>query len=185
MTDVEELLLKSEKRQKWILEQMEKLRKGEIDKEGFWSDFSKKRYESAQVLLNNIKEKLPEIKKLFSEINAEWSYEDGLYRFYHYSYKVYFLQTMTEKMVVLFDSMAPGDYSFSSFFIQILKEGTGKKFSLEVNDRWTQETRPIVEAFLHAKYFLEMMVKYGEKYEKAPNIMDYGWAALLELYNIR
>ena len=29
------------------------------------------------------------------------------------------------------------------------------------NDDWPRHARPLVEAFLHAKYFVEMMVKYG------------------------
>ena len=32
---------------------------------------------------------------------------------------------------------------------------------MEMNQRWTEATRPIVEAFFHARYFLEMVCKYG------------------------
>lgn len=46
-------------------------------------------------------------------------------------------------------------------------------------------TRPIVEAFLHAKYFLEMMIKYAREMDAAPIMLPTGWAAILELYNQR
>jgi hypothetical protein len=53
------------------------------------------------------------------------------------------------------------------------------------NDRWLSETRPIIEAFFHARYFLEMAVHYGQALDKPPNAMPSGWAALLYLYNLR
>jgi hypothetical protein len=53
------------------------------------------------------------------------------------------------------------------------------------NQKWAMITRPIVEAFLHSKYFIEMAVKYGKELEEAPQCMPSGWAALTELYKIR
>jgi len=55
--------------------------------------------------------------------------------------------------------------SFCIEYEEILKEGIGKKFEMSHNQRWTQETRPIIEAFLHTKYFLEMGLKYGLELE--------------------
>jgi hypothetical protein len=46
---------------------------------------------------------------------------------------------------------------------QIIAEGTGKEFDLSMNDRWLAETRPIFEAFFHAKHMLEMVVKCGRE----------------------
>jgi hypothetical protein len=69
--------------------------------------------------------------------------------------------------------------------MQIVKEGTGKTFENEHNRRWPQETRPIVEAFFHARYFLEMAVRYGKDLEHPPRMLPSGWAALLYLYNLR
>ena len=56
---------------------------------------------------------------------------------------------------------------------------------MEHNKRWAEVTRPMVEAFFHAKYFLEMSVKYGKEYEEIVFPIDSGWAAVLELYEIR
>ena len=63
--------------------------------------------------------------------------------------------------------------------------GTGIQFEREHNRRWREVTGPIVEAFLHAKYFLEMAVKYGEKLEEPPTMLPSGWAAFLYLFNLR
>jgi hypothetical protein len=52
---------------------------------------------------------------------------------------------------------------------QIIAEGTSKKFSAETNQRWLEETRPILEAFFHAKTMLELAVKYGSELEHAPH----------------
>lgn len=42
-----------------------------------------------------------------------------------------------------------------------------------------------VEAFLHAKSFLEMVVKYGKELETAQNLLPSGWAAVLCFYDLR
>jgi hypothetical protein len=39
--------------------------------------------------LKNIKEQLPELEKLLAASNDHWVMEDGVYRFYHQSFKVY------------------------------------------------------------------------------------------------
>ena len=69
--------------------------------------------------------------------------------------------------------------------MEIVKEGTGKTFKLEANENWTRETRPIVEAFFHARELLRYMHRYGQSLEHAPNGLPSGWAAVLYLYNIR
>jgi hypothetical protein len=73
----------------------------------------------------------------------------------------------------------------NEWFQQILAKGTGKTFAMEDNKNWLDVTRPILEAFFHARYFLEMAVKYGRELEYPPRVMPSGWAALLYLYNLR
>jgi hypothetical protein len=73
----------------------------------------------------------------------------------------------------------------NEYFMQIVAEGTGKAFSPEDNQIWLETTRPIVEAFFHARHFLEMAVKYGRQLGYPPRVMPSGWAALLYLYNLR
>jgi hypothetical protein len=46
-------------------------------------------------------------------------------------------------------------------------------------------SRPIVEAFLHARYFLEMAVRYGRELKATPMPLPSGLAALLYLYDLR
>ena len=71
-------------------------------------------------------------------------------------------------------------------FEEIIKAGaSGKEFKPEHNENWTYHTRPFVEAFLHAKFFLEMVVKYGKELEAAQNLLPPGWAAVLCLYDLR
>jgi hypothetical protein len=56
---------------------------------------------------------------------------------------------------------------------------------MEDNQHWAERTAPIVQAFLHARYFLEMAVKYAEAFREPPKNMPSGWAALLCLYRMR
>ena len=81
-------------------------------------------------------------------------------------------------------ALAP-DRPLNEWFIAILEDGTDKTFEPEHNRRWLAVTRPIVEAFFHARYFLEMAVKYGRELERPPNLLPSGWAALLYLYRLR
>jgi hypothetical protein len=138
-------------------------------------------------LLANIKARLPELEQLLEKANAVWGYEDPIYRFYHHSFKVYSLQDNTREIVDALYLLAPDGTTINAIFHQILTEGgiSGKKFEHDHNQAWTQHTRPFVEAFFHARFFLEMAVRYGRKLDMAPDGLPSGWAALLYLYNIR
>jgi hypothetical protein len=137
-------------------------------------------------LLANIKSQLPELETLLQEMNSHWLYEDSIYRFYHQSFKVYGLQEETRKIVEALKSVAPEGAAFCKEFEEIYSAGaSGKPFEMEHNRNWTAHTRVFVEAFFHAKFFLEMAVKYGKELEQAPNSLPSGWAALLCLYNLR
>jgi hypothetical protein len=40
-----------------------------------------------------------------------------------------------------------------------ISEGTNQTWQMDHNQRWMEEVRPIVEAFLHTRYFLDMAVR--------------------------
>ena len=136
------------------------------------------------ILLDNIQERLGLLKHLL--ITAQGlTYEDRLYRFYHHSGKVYYLQELTEEIVKNLAEICPHDREpFCDDFQEIYNEGTGWEYDRRVRKSDAVAARRIVEAFLHAKYFLEMVVKYGEKFENAPINMPSGWAALSKLYRV-
>jgi hypothetical protein len=101
-------------------------------------------------LLKGIKARLPDLEKLLEKASSHWHAEDGFYRFYHQSFKVYGLQQDTAEIVRVLRSLLP-DRTLNPWFEQIVREGTGKEFSHEHNKRWLAETRPILEAFFHAR----------------------------------
>ena len=135
-------------------------------------------------LLKNLKTELPVLKKLLEDCSGPWGYEDPIYRFYHQSYKMYHLQGQTIEIVSKLQVLLP-DVPLNEWFMQIIKEGTEKSFTGEDNRNWLALTRPIVEAFFHARYFLEMAVKYGKELDSLPRLLPSGWAAFLYLYNLR
>ena len=135
-------------------------------------------------LLAAIGKELSRLEELLRSVNSEWAYEDSIYRFYHQSFKVFGLQGLTENIVEALRGLAP-HLPLNPWFTEIASEGTGKEFSVEINQRWTEATRPIVEAFFHARYFLEMACKYGNELTEPPQPMPSGWAALMELYGLR
>ena len=142
--------------------------------------------EKQNQLLANIKANLSVLETLLEEISSHWGYEDSIYRFYHQSFKVYGLQNKTRRIVDALRYLAPEGRSLCKEFEQIIKEGaSGKEFKHEHNEKWTHHTRPFVEAFFHAKFFLEMVVKYGKEMEEPPEMLPSGWAAVLCLYILR
>ena len=135
-------------------------------------------------LFQNLKAQLPALEKLLAKCSGLWGYEDPIYRFYHQSLKVFHLQDKTLALVAALQALAPNRH-LNPRFTQIVYEGTGKEFTLGDNSHWPERTRPIVEAFFHARYFLEMAVKYGRELDAPPDPLPGGWAAFLYLYNLR
>ena len=135
-------------------------------------------------LLINIGKNLEALTELLEKCSSMWDYEDMVYRFYHHSFKVYRIQELTEEMARLFKSLLPGQ-ELNKGYLEIIKVGTGITYSIEHNKNWAKITRPILEAYFHSRYFLEMMVKYGRELQSPPEVLPSGWAAVLYLYNIR
>jgi hypothetical protein len=135
-------------------------------------------------LLANLRAALPSLETLFEECSSHWGYEDPLYRFYHKSFKVYSLQAKTTRIVEALHALAP-QRKLDERFQRILSDGTSRRFEMGHNEKWLEETRPIVEAFFHARYFLEMAVRYGKTLQRPPELLPSGWAAFLGLYGLR
>jgi hypothetical protein len=102
-------------------------------------------------LLANIKRDLDDLTVLLGQVSAQWEYEDFVYRFWYRSFKVFAIQAATEKMVAALRALAPNGCSLDGWFTQVLAEGTSREFSYEDNERWLEVTRPMVEAFFHAR----------------------------------
>lgn len=124
--------------------------------------------ENANKLLRNIKQQLPKLEEMLAHVEGHWCMEDGFYRFYHQSFKVYHLQQLTEGICKALQSLFP-DRPMNRWFTEILAQGTGNVFKMSHNKEWLRHTRPIVEAFSHAHYFLKLAVKYGRELERAPD----------------
>ena len=131
----------------------------------------------------NLKVQGEELARLLESVSGHSGYEDPVYRFYHQSFKVYALGESTTQIVAALQRLLP-ERPLNPWFLEIVRDGTGKEFKLEDNSRWLQVTRPIVEAFFHARYFLEMACRYREPPEKDQPLPS-GWAALLYLFNLR
>jgi hypothetical protein len=127
--------------------------------------------------------RIDELKALLEESSNHSGFEDPIYRFYHQSFKVYALQERTKAIVRLLASLVP-DRALNPWFLQIVAEGTGKQFTPRDNVEWSRVTRPILEAFFHARFFLEMAVRYAYV-DEPPRRLPSGYAALLYLYELR
>jgi hypothetical protein len=140
-------------------------------------------YSRIDALFLRIKAALPELEEVAREL--EEAEEDGVYRFYHGSFKVFYLQDPVKKAFELIKKIGGEDDPPLFDYSRIVEVGTARGFRLETNDNWDAETRPILEAFWHTKYFVLNMIKYGKKLEKVEMPLDYGMAAVLYLYELR
>jgi len=134
-------------------------------------------------LRENLQAQAEELTKLLDSVSDHWGYEDPIYRFYHQSFKVYRLGKSTANIVEALKRLLP-DQPLNPWFLKIVQEGTGKEFKPEDNEQWTGVTRPIVEAFFHARFFLKMACRYKEP-PKRGQPLPSGWAAFLYLFNMR
>lgn len=134
-------------------------------------------------LLANVRVQHDALKALLDASSDHWDFEDPVYRFYHQSFKVFWLQQQTDTIVRRLSSLLP-DRPLHPWFLQIVRQGTGKEFTTADNNGWTLVTRPIVEAFFHARFFLEMAVRYAAV-DAPPRPLPSGYAALLYLYQLR
>src|SRR3954451_23376017 len=136
-----------------------------------------------EAFLQSLRRDREDLERLLARCGDRWIYEDSIYRFYHQSFKVYGLQGTTQAIVQRLQALAP-DRPLNPWFSQIVEAGTGKTFQSEDNARWTEVTRPILEAFFHARFFLEMAVRYADLQEP-PRMLPSGYAALLYLFGLR
>lgn len=135
-------------------------------------------------LFANLKASRKRLTSLLLKYSGESAYFDPVYRYYHQSFKVFGLQTATLELVSVLQALAP-DRKLNPRFMQIVSEGTGKTFEMEHNQRWDEVTRPVVEAFFHARFFLETAVRSAKALEAPPQSLPSDWAALLHLYQLR
>jgi hypothetical protein len=129
--------------------------------------------------------RLPELEKLLAASNDHWVMEDGVYRFYHQSFKVYDrLQPITLEITKALQQLLP-HHELNGWFADIVAAGTQERFTPEHNRNWMKHTRPILEAFFHAHFMLKMVCKYGKELSEPPRLLPSGWAAVLYLFNLR
>jgi hypothetical protein len=89
-------------------------------------------------LVAEIKRKMSILENLLSAVRNEWIYEDRIYRFYHFSYKVYDLQESTKEIVAALHSLSL-ERKLNSMFMTIIEEGTGKFLAVRIiSTGWNQ-----------------------------------------------
>jgi len=139
---------------------------------------------TCNALLKNIKAKrgdLDSIHQLLQDIEPEL-----VYRFYHQSFKVFWFKDALKHAKEVFLQLAPDGCKLNSWFTEIVDAGLIAEFSdATTNANWLAETRPILEALWHCKFFVEQMLSAAGTLDSSPMSLPYDWAAVLYLYNLR
>jgi hypothetical protein len=139
--------------------------------------------ERINALFLRIKARLPELVEIAATL--EEAEEDGVYRLYHGSYKFFYLQDPVKVAFEVIKEIG-GESDPPHFeYARIVAAGTTHQMSAPTNQNWEAETKPILEAFWHTKYFINMMVKYAKELETVEMPMQPGMAAVLYLFELR
>lgn len=147
------------------------------------AQMEKKKQTEAE-LLANAKARLPDIEALLAAF--ERAEEDAVYRYYHQSFKVFGQQAMIRRARELLHHLAPDAQSLDDGFERICHDALDHEFKMSrTNTNWGAETRPILEAFWHCKYFLGQLNRYAREIDEPVDMLPEGWAAVLELYGLR
>ncbi len=136
-----------------------------------------------RALLQALHERHDQLAALLARLSGHAHYEDPVYRFYHQSFKVFLIQGATQAIVAELASLAPGR-PLHPLFVEIVTRGTEQRFGSAHAEDWPEATAPLLTAFFHARYFLEMAVRYARLTEP-PVPLPSGYAALLELFGLR
>ncbi len=142
------------------------------------------RQRAEAVLLRHAKERLEDLDVLLDSFRQ--AEEDGVYRYYHRSFKVYALQALVREALAVLRELAPSGCTLDGSFASICRAALEHDFDIgRSNANWDPETRPILEAFWHCEYFLEQLARYGRELSEPSGSLPSGWAAVLELYGVR
>jgi hypothetical protein len=142
-------------------------------------------WERIHALASRIVARLPKLEELAEEL--EDAGEEGIYRYYHGSFKVFNLQDPVKEAFALIKEIGGEDDPPSFEYAAIVEAGTAYDFKLEMNDNWEASTKPILEAFWHTQYFVKMMIKYAKGMEtiEKGEPFESGAAAVLYLFELR
>jgi hypothetical protein len=141
--------------------------------------------EKQNKLLHLIKINKKELRRIIKEISKNDLFENHMYRFYSESYKVIHIRDQVIRMIELLKKLAPEGYKLNEKFNEIIA-GIEYDKNLDEEDFQNEisKSRQYTEALFHCKFLLENSIKYGRSLRKAPEILPYGWACLISLYNI-
>jgi len=125
--------------------------------------------EKEKELLKNIKGDLRNLESMIK--TAKDVEEEGFYRFYDGSYKATLIKYSTDDFLRALKRISPNSENhFSDEFNYIIKQqekvDTSKTIRIIKNPQ--QEFLPLFTAYSHAKYFIEMAIKYGRTLEEPP-----------------
>jgi hypothetical protein len=87
--------------------------------------------------------------------------------------------------VQFFEKLAPESSKLNEWYRNIVELGLAKDFTDSTNTNWLEETRPLLEAFWHTKFFVTQMRSSAADLEIVPEILPYYWASGLYLYDLR
>ncbi len=124
----------------------------------------------ARALLAAIHAALPALEALLAKVSGEWGFEEPVYRFYQQSDRVFAVAAATDEIVAALAALAPGR-ALAPAFTDIVRR--------------SDDPRRLLEAFFHARAFLDMLVKYGRQLAIPPARLPVGWAGVLQLYGLR
>lgn len=115
--------------------------------------------------------------------------EDGVYRFYHQSFKVATLYEAAQNALDILRRLSPAGTQLNPWFVAIAEEAqaawTSPPDLAARNRNWPAAARPVVELAFHCDYFLRQLARTETQEYASLQVLPSGVAAVLELYGLR
>ena len=138
----------------------------------------------SEVLLLNLKENLPAIESLAQSFAADEA--DAVYRWYHWSFKIFGRQTAIRRAVELFETVSPEGRPLNGWFMQLVNDASRQTFdNSRTNQNWFEETLPILTAWMHCHVFLKNMARSARELESSRQVLPDHWALTLYVFDCR
>lgn len=92
------------------------------------------------------------------------------------------LQTYTQDATALFREISPDGGRLNPLYEQVIQDAAQRARSLRYEEQQA-DGRPIIEAFTHASFFVEQLVRLC-RLEAVPQVVSAGQLCVLQLFNL-
>ncbi|TSI05278.1 hypothetical protein [Lysinibacillus sp. BW-2-10] len=146
------------------------------------SEYLQEIVEFERHLLKFLQAHQEELQSLYKQSSDVWIGKEAVYRLYHQSFKVYNIQKWSQDVLELLEQVSKEP--FHPILREMIRNGTNQTFETTYNSMWYTKAKPIVDLFLHLRFYVEVALDEIQKTDKE-RFGSPSWYLLLYLWNMQ